>query len=38
MELRRIFYGYRKDQFDYYIVQEDALVVNKIFRDDRSDF
>ena len=33
MELRRIFYGYRKDQFDYYIVQEEALVVNKIFRD-----
>ena len=33
MELRRIFYGYRKDQFDYYIVQEEALIVNKIFRD-----
>ena len=33
MELRRIFYGYRKDQFDYHIVQEEALVVNKIFRD-----
>ena len=33
MELRRIFYGYRKDQFDYYIVQGEALVVNKIFRD-----
>ena len=33
MELRRIFYGYRKDQFDYYIVQEEALVVNKIFCD-----
>ena len=33
MELRRIFYGYRKDQFDYYIVQEEALIVNKIFCD-----
>ena len=33
MELRRIFYGYRKDQFKYYVVPEEALVIQKIFRD-----
>ena len=33
MELRRIFYGYRKDQFEYYVVPEEALVIQKIFRD-----
>ena len=33
MELRRVLYGYRKDQFDYYIVQEDAAIVKRIFKE-----
>ena len=33
MELRCIFYGYRKDQFKYYIVPEEAMIIQKIFRD-----
>ena len=33
MELRRVLYGYRKDQFDYYIVQEEAAIVKRIFKE-----
>ncbi len=33
MELRRVLYGYRKEQFKYYIVPEEAKIVRSIYRD-----
>ncbi len=33
MELRRILYGYRKVQFNFYVVPEEALIVREIFKE-----
>ena len=33
MELRRILYGYRKEQFDFYVIPEEALIVREIFKE-----
>ena len=33
MELRRILYGYRKEQFNFYVVPEEALIVREIFKE-----
>lgn len=33
MELRRILYGYRKEQFEFYVVPEEAVVVREIFKE-----
>lgn len=33
MELRRILYGYRKEQFEFYVVPEEAVVVREIFNE-----
>ncbi len=33
MELRRILYGYRKEQFNFYVVPEEGLIVREIFKE-----
>ncbi|MGN0492893.1 MAG: recombinase family protein [Acutalibacteraceae bacterium] len=33
MELRRILYGYRKEQFEFYVVPEEAVIVRRIFNE-----
>ena len=33
MELRRILYGYRKEQFEFYVVPEEAVIVREIFKE-----
>ena len=33
MELRRVLYGYRKEQFEFYVVPEEAVVVRRIFNE-----
>ncbi len=33
MELRMIYYGYRKEQFKYYVVPEEAQVIIGVFKD-----
>ena len=33
MELRRVLYGYSKEQFKYYIVPEEAKIVRSIYKD-----
>ena len=33
MELRRILYGYRKEQFEFYVVSEEAVIVRRIFNE-----
>ena len=33
MELRRILFGYRKEQFKFYVVPEEATIIRRIYKE-----